>query len=106
MSKSKIHNTTKPSEQRRVPRLALKGNANITVVVRDRNYAGTLVDLSTCGARLKFSEAPESFDAITIHHDGFGSLSGEPIWQTSAEVGMRFYEADRAKFTAPSHACP
>lgn len=94
------------SERRRWNRIALAAAADVTASIGNESYDCTIVDLSVGGAQLAFSEDVQPCDRIAVHHDTLGRLSGECVWQSASNVGVKFHESDVARNSANAHSCP
>ena len=79
-----------PPEQRRTKR---EGAYRVAKITYPSGYIrkGIVVDLSTAGARIRFSERGELPGRVTLRIQGLSGLhEAETVWQESHDAGVRF----------------
>lgn len=80
--------SSSPPSRRTSDRKAVLLNAEVKVA--GQSYACEILNLSSGGAKLTFTQALEIGQKITLVLDPLGDFSGEVAWQTGSELGVSF----------------
>ncbi|MCZ4282903.1 PilZ domain-containing protein [Kiloniella laminariae] len=76
------------TNRRQGPRHAVLPDTRVSLTVLDTCYDCEVLDLSSCGARLKLDTKIPVGSVIELSHDQCGSLYGTVKWNSRHEVGL------------------